>query len=84
MAERSGNPSDVTGPAADDRRRGARRMIGAGLWVVGSSVVVALLPLVWGRWDINRYLVAFGLLGALLGTSLFLHGGWDWLRSRKR
>lgn len=85
MAESTGGPSNTSGPTAADGPRGrARRMVRSGLWVLGSSVVLALLPVMWGRWDVNRYFVAFGLLGALLGTSMVLHGAWDWVRSPKQ
>lgn len=52
----------------------------AGLATLVFSVLLALTPLVLGRWDLNRYLVAFGFVGGCVGASILLHGFWDWLR----
>jgi hypothetical protein len=48
------------------------------------SGLLVLSPLLLGRWSANRYLVAFGLIGCLLGGSFLLHGTWDWLAARRR
>jgi len=52
----------------------------AGLGTLVASVLLALTPLALGRWDVNRYLVAFGFVGGCVGASILLHGFWDWLR----
>jgi hypothetical protein len=54
--------------------------VGALLVVVFGLLVFS--PLLLGRGSINRYIVAFSLIGVLLGASFLLHGGWDWVRSR--
>ena len=60
----------------------ARRAVRIGLALVVVFGLLVLSPLLLGRWSVNRYLVAFGLIGMLLGASFLLHGGWDWVRSR--
>ena len=55
-----------------------------GLLFVAASSLLVLSPLLLGRWSANRYLVAFGLIGCLLGGSFLLHGAWDWLAARRR
>lgn len=60
------------------------RVVGAGIVVLLGSLCLAVLPMLWGRWGLNKYLVAFGLLGFFLGASLLLHGTWDLLRNRSR
>jgi hypothetical protein len=60
----------------------ARRTVGIGLALVVVFGLLVLSPLLLGRGSINRYFVAFGLIGVLLGASFLLHGGWDWVRSR--
>ena len=68
----------------DEAKAGsARRALVAGAIVVFSSAVLVSSPLMLGRSTINRYLVAFGVIGGLLGASVFLHGAWDWLAARR-
>ena len=63
----------------------------AARWTVLIGIVLVLLfgslaftPLLLGRGSINRYIVAFSVVGVLLGPSCFLHGTWDWLAGRRR
>jgi len=68
----------------DERRTGStRRALVAGLVLVSCSALLVASPLLLGRSSINRYLVAFGFIGALLGASVLLHGAWDWLAARR-
>jgi hypothetical protein len=60
---------------------GVRRALLAGLALVIVCGCVVFSPLLLGRGSINRYLVAFGMMGFLLGGSFLLHGAWDWLTS---
>ncbi len=66
-------------PAARRRRR-ARETLRAGVWICAASLLLVLCPLALGRWSVNKYLVAFGLVGMCVGASCLFHGGWDWLR----
>ena len=54
-----------------------------GATILLASVAVMLLPLLWGPWSVNQYLVAFGFVGACLAVSLVLNGAWDWLARRR-
>ena len=54
-----------------------------GFAVVAVFASLTLSPLLLGRGSINRYLVAFGLLGVFAGGSFILNGSWDWLRAGK-
>jgi hypothetical protein len=65
----------------DEGRASGRRAVVAGATLVVVCGLLVLSPLLLGRGSINRYLVAFGLVGFLLGASVLLHGGWDWLTS---
>jgi hypothetical protein len=60
----------------------ARRTVGVGALLVVVFGLFVFSPLLLGRGSINRYIVAFSLIGVLLGASFLLHGGWDWVRSR--
>ena len=65
------------------RRRPARTvLIGIALIVLFGSL--AFTPLLLGRGGINRYIVAFSIVGILLGASCVIHGTWDWLAGRRR
>lgn len=44
------------------------------------GVVLIFLPLLLGRGSLNRFIVAIGLLGFLLGASIAAHGLLDALR----
>jgi hypothetical protein len=70
-------------PDADPqhRRRLARRAVTIGLVVLLACAVLTLSPLLLGRGSINRFIVAFGLMGVFIGASFILHGSWDWLRA---
>jgi hypothetical protein len=63
------------------RRRQARRAVLTGVGVVAFCTLLILSPILLGRGSLNRYLVAFGLLGVFVGGSFVLHGSWDWLRA---
>ena len=61
-----------------------RRALLAGSCLILVCALLALTPLLLGRGSINRYIVAFSLVGFLLGASFLLHGAWDWLTSGRR
>jgi hypothetical protein len=67
----------------DDRRR-AIAAIRAGVAVFVVSLTVMLLPLLIGRTALNKYLVAFGLIGAMLGLGWLTNGAIDLFRARGR
>jgi hypothetical protein len=60
----------------------ARRTVFIGLAVFLTGALITLSPILLGRGSLNRYVVAFGLVGVFIGGSCVLHGGWDWLRGR--
>jgi hypothetical protein len=70
-------------PKEDRSRRlsQARRTVAIGLVVVLLCGGLALSPLLLGRGSLNRFIVAFALMGVFIGASFVLHGGWDWLRA---
>lgn len=61
-----------------------RRALLAGLALVLVFGLLTLTPLLLGLGSLDRYAVAFGLIGVLLGGSFLLHGAWDWLAARRR
>jgi hypothetical protein len=65
-------------------QRAPRTALLAGLVLVLISSLLVLSPLLLGRWSANRFIVAVGLIGCLLGGSFLLHGTWDWLAARRR
>ena len=71
-------------PSNTKYRPAPGRVIRTGLLALVASILLALLPALWGEWEWNKYFVAFGLIGTFLGLSLLLHGTWDWLRDRRR
>ena len=66
-----------------EHRRVARRAVVAGCGVFVVSALLVCSPLLLGRNGFNKYIVAFGLVGAFAGMSFVLHGTVDWLRVRK-
>ena len=67
----------------DDRRRALQAIrAGAAVFIVG--VTVTLLPLLIGRTALNKYLVTFGLIGAMLGLGWLTNGAIDLFRARGR
>jgi hypothetical protein len=58
-------------------------MLGVGATILLVCVALMLLPLIWGPWSVNRYLVAVGFAGACLAVSLVLNGAWDWVGRRR-
>ena len=68
-------------PDPQHRRRSARRAVTIGVVVFLACAALTLSPLLLGRGSINRFIVAFGLMGVFIGASFILHGGWDWLRA---
>jgi len=70
-------------PPDDTRNTESRRAVLAGLGLLAFCIVLALLPLVWGSSSINKYFVAFGLLGSCVAISFIIHGAWDWWRGRR-
>ena len=71
--------TDPTSP-----RNAARRAVHAGLAVLLVSVATVCLPLLLGRNSLNKYLVAFGLLGAFIGLGWLTNGAIDLFRARHR
>ena len=65
-------------------QRRAGRTIRMGLLLVFVFALLVVSPLMLGRGSVNRYIVAFALIGVLLGASFLLHGSWDWLVARRR
>ena len=65
-------------------RDAARRAVRAGLAVLLVSIVTVLLPLLLGRNSLNKYLVAFGLLGVFIGLGWLTNGAIDLFRTRHR
>ena len=61
---------------------GGQRALTVGLAIMALSVLMALMPLMWGRSGINKYLVGLGFFGICLGISFALHGAWDCWRGR--
>ena len=55
-------------------------MVVIGIVVLVVSVALVLSPLLLGRNMLNKYIVAFALVGACAGVSFMLHGAVDWLR----
>ena len=49
---------------------------------VALASLMILSPLLFGKRDPAKYLVAFGFVIACCGASAILHGGWDWFRTR--
>ena len=67
----------------DDRRQ-ASHVIHVGVVVFVLSAAIVLLPLVIGRSPLNKYLVAFGLVGSFVGLGCFTNGLIDLIRARNR
>jgi hypothetical protein len=65
-------------------RTNPRQTIVAGLISLPIGVGLVLMPMVLGRFSLNKYLVVSGLLMAFIGASCLLHGVWDLLRERNR
>lgn len=71
-----------------DREQSRRCEAGRALRVGGVllllGIPLAFSPLALGRtFPWNKYLVLCGLLLALIGASMLLNGGFDWLRSKR-
>jgi hypothetical protein len=80
--------NDPVDDPVNDRRndasaRAAKAILtGVSCFLVG--VMLVFSPLVWGpRFTYNKYFVVLGLILALLGASLLLNGGFDWIRARR-
>jgi hypothetical protein len=65
-------------------RARARRTVVIGLVVFVVFALLTFSPLLLGRGSLNRFIVAFSLVGVMLGGSFVLHGAWDWLRAGRR
>jgi hypothetical protein len=78
--------SDPVSDRPDDasaRRAVKAIFVGIGCFLFG--VLFVFSPLLWGpRFTYNKYFVVVGLIGALLGASVVLNGGIDWIRARRR
>lgn len=74
-------------PVEDDaplkRRRSAQRALVVGLILFGAGATMVLCPFIWGRSGVNKYVIAFGFVGATWGLSCIVHGSWDWWRGRR-
>ena len=57
-------------------------LLGLSIFVVSGLVVLS--PLLLGRGSLNRFIVTSGLVGVFIGGGAVIHGGWDWLRERRR
>jgi small neutral amino acid transporter SnatA (MarC family) len=72
-------------PDPNQRRIAAQKAIRLGCAVIVAAIALLLIPLI-SRYialqQINRYVVAFGLLGMCVGLSLILNGAVDWWRGR--
>ena len=68
--------------ARDDDRRRAAQAIRAGAVVLVVSVAIVFLPLLLGGNAFNKYLVAFGLVGAFVGLGWMTNGLIDLIRVR--
>ena len=69
---------------AHDPRRSASQAIRVGLIVLAIGAVLTLLPLMLDLRSLNRFLVAFGLIGVLVGLGCMTNGLIDLLRGRTR
>ena len=72
-------------PTANEKRARAARavLVGAVCAVIGVALVLS--PFVWGpRFTYNKYFVLVGLIVSMIGASIVLNGGIDWLRARRR
>jgi hypothetical protein len=58
------------------------RTIFLSLAILAASGLLMLVPLAIGRSSINRFIVAFALVGVCWGATALLLSGWDWLRGR--
>ena len=62
--------------------RGNTRTLRIGFLTLLISCALILLPLMLGTNPFNRFLVAFGFLGACFALSCLLNGAWDLWRER--
>ncbi len=72
-------------PTQSEQRAKAARagLVGVACVVIG--IVLVLSPFVWGaRFTYNKYFVLVGLIVFMIGVSIFLNGGIDWLRANRR
>jgi hypothetical protein len=70
--------------AGSSRRTESSRAIRVGLIVFITSLAVLLLPLVLDLRSLNRFLVAFGLIGTFLGLGWTTNGAIDLFRGGSR
>ena len=72
-------------PTQTEQRAKAARAVLVGLACVVIGIVLVLSPFVLGaRFTYNKYFVLVGLIVFMIGVSIFLNGGFDWLRARRR
>jgi hypothetical protein len=77
MPDLSYQKPDPDDPSMRRRRRAVQSVfVGSIIFVV--STAMFLSPIVIGRRDPARYLIAFGFVGACWGFSSVMHGAWDW------
>jgi hypothetical protein len=67
-----------------DTRRSASQAIRVGAIVLVFGAMLTLLPLVLDLRSLNRFFVAFGLIGVLVGLGCLTNGLIDLLRGRTR
>lgn len=65
------------------RRESSRRALAIGSWAAVFGAVLCALPLLLGRWGLNKYLVAVGVLAMFVGINCIIFSAWDVLL-RKR
>jgi hypothetical protein len=86
-SEKEEPPMPVAAPGvgrgASGERRGPARTVGVGLLLVAGFGLLMLSPLVLGPGSLNRFVVAIGLAGMLIGGSCVIHGAWDWMIARR-
>ena len=74
------NPPDDT----TSRRAVASRALRVGLLILACGIGLASLPLLLSLGGFDKYIVAFGLIGILIGLGCLTNGAIDWIRARSR
>jgi hypothetical protein len=70
-------PHDTT-----SRRAVAARAIRAGVLILACGAALALFPLLLSLGGFDKYAVACGLIGILVGLGCLTNGAIDWVRAR--
>lgn len=69
-------------PEVEMRLR-AQRTVLIGLAIFAVACLAVLGPLMWGRWELNKYVITIGLVGVFCGLSAMINGAWDWWQGRE-